>query len=136
MNEHSIFMRRCMELAEIARQRGDSPVGSVLVLDGQIIAEGIEGGKTHRDITYHAEIEAIRQATEKLSSQDLSACTMYTTHEPCIMCSYVIRHTRISSVVMAITTGDIGGSSSAYPLLKDITIKKWGPPPELIELTS
>lgn len=132
MNEHTPFMRRCIELSEIARQRGDSPVGSVLVQDGKIIAEGIEGGKTHRDITYHAEIEAIRQATEKLNSQDLSACTMYTTHEPCIMCSYVIRHTRISRIVMAVTTGDIGGSSSAYPLLTDTTIKKWGPPPELI----
>ncbi|MRG45950.1 nucleoside deaminase [Chitinophaga sp. SYP-B3965] len=132
MNEHAVFMQRCNELASIAKQRGDSPVGSVLVLDGVIIAEGIEGGKTHRDITYHAEIEAIRQATEKLNSQDLSACTMYTTHEPCIMCSYVIRHTRVRTIVMAVTTGDIGGSSSAYPLLADTTIKKWGPPPEVI----
>lgn len=132
MTEHAFFMRRCIALAAIARQRGDSPVGCVLVKDGQIIAEGIEGGKTHRDITYHAEIEAIRQATERLQSQDLSACVMYTTHEPCIMCSYVIRHTKINTVVMAITTGDIGGSSSAYPLLSDTTIKKWGKPPVLI----
>lgn len=131
-SEHTIFMRRCTELAQIAKERGDSPVGSVLVQHGKIIAEGIEGGKTHRDITYHAEIEAIRQATEKLNSQNLSGCIMYTTHEPCIMCSYVIRHTRISKIVMAVTTGDIGGSSSAYPILADTTIKKWGPPPELI----
>ncbi len=39
MNEHSAFMRRCMELAEIAKQRGDSPVGSILVLKGQIICD-------------------------------------------------------------------------------------------------
>ena len=132
MSEHTFYMRRCKELAEIARQRGDSPVGSLLVLAGKIIAEGVEGGKTHRDITYHAEIEAIRQATELLQSQDLSACVMYTTHEPCIMCSYMIRHTRINTVVMAITTGDIGGMSSAYPLLADTTIEKWGTPPLLI----
>lgn len=132
MSEHTFYMRRCKELAEMARQRGESPVGSLLVQDGKIIAEGIEGGKTHRDITYHAEIEAIRQATELLQSQDLSACVMYTTHEPCIMCSYMIRHTRINTVVMAITTGDIGGMSSAYPLLTDTTIKKWGTPPLLI----
>lgn len=132
MNDHIVFMHKCIQLALIAKQRGDSPVGSVIIRDGKIVGEGIEGGKTHRDITYHAEIEAIRQATEQLNSQDLSACIMYTTHEPCIMCSYVIRHTKINTIVIALTTGDIGGSSSAYPLLTDTTIKKWGSTPKLI----
>jgi tRNA(adenine34) deaminase len=131
-NDHEFFMSECIKLAMIAKQNGNSPVGSVLVQDGQIIAEGIEGGKTHNDITFHAEIEAIRRATEKFRSQDLSSCILYTTHEPCIMCSYVIRHTKFNTVVMALTTGDIGGSSSAYPLLLDKTIKKWSKPPKII----
>lgn len=129
---HNFFMSRCIELALIAKQRGDSPVGSVIVKDDQIIATGIEGGKTHRDITYHAEIEAIRQAVKHLNSQDLSECTMYTTHEPCIMCSYVIRHAKINTVVIGISVDDVGGLSSKYPLLKDKTITKWTGPPRLI----
>ncbi|WP_106604957.1 nucleoside deaminase [Chitinophaga ginsengisoli] len=126
------FMRECLGLARAAKQRGDSPVGAILVRNGEIIARGIEGGKTHRDITYHAEIEAIREATALLNTQNLSDCIMYTTHEPCIMCAYVIRHTRIPTIVMGLTSGDIGGASSAYPLLKDTGIKKWGTPPQLI----
>ncbi len=126
------FMRACIELALIAKQRGDPPVGAVLVRDGQIIAKGMEGGKTHNDITYHAEVEAIRQATALLQRQDLSGCILYTTHEPCILCSYVIRHTKIDKIVMALTTGEIGGMSSRYPLLSDVSIKKWGPAPALI----
>ena len=59
-------MLKCIELANIAKQRGESPVGSVVVKDGEIIGEGIEGGKTNKDITYHAEIEAIRNATKLL----------------------------------------------------------------------
>lgn len=129
---HEQFMQECLSLARLAKQRGDSPVGSILVRNGEIIARGIEGGKTHRDITYHAEIEAIREATALLNTQDLSDCTMYTTHEPCIMCAYVVRHTRIPTIVMGLTSGDIGGASSAYPLLKDTSIKKWGTPPQLI----
>lgn len=125
-------MRQCIKLALIAKQRGDSPVGSVIVKDGKVIGEGIEGGKTHKDITYHAEIEAIRQATNLLQTQDLSDCILYTTHEPCIMCSYVIRHTKIQTIVTAISTGEIGGFSSHFPLLADTTIKKWTKPPNLI----
>jgi tRNA(adenine34) deaminase len=126
------FMRECLILAGVAKERGDSPVGSILVRNGEIIARGIEGGKAHRDITYHAEIEAIREARALLNTSDLSDCVMYTTHEPCIMCAYVIRHARIPMIVMGLTTGDIGGASSAYPLLKDTGIKKWGTPPQLI----
>ena len=69
--QYESFMRRCIELARIAKQRGDSPVGSVIIKDGQIVAEGIEGSKTHKDITFHAEIEAIRNATIVLGEPDL-----------------------------------------------------------------
>jgi tRNA(adenine34) deaminase len=125
-------MRRCIELALIAGERGDSPVGSIIVMEGEIIAEGIEGGRTHHDITFHAEIEAIRRVRETSPERDLSHAIMYTTHEPCIMCSYVIRHARIGTVVMALTTGETGGYSSAYPILSDRAIGRWGEPPEVI----
>ena len=130
--DHDFYMARCIELARIAKQRGNSPVGSLIVQDGQIIAEGIEGGKTFKDIICHAEIEAIRQARIHLQPHDLSACILYSTHEPCISCSYIIRHHRIGMVVIGTATGEIGGYSSVYPVLLDQTIKKWGAPPIII----
>ncbi len=127
------WMRRCIELATIAKLRGDSPVGSVIVKDGEVVGEGIEGGKTHRDITFHAEIEAVRNATARLGTADLSDCFLVTTHEPCIMCSYVIRHHKLALIVVGMTTGEIGGYSSALPVLLDRTISRWGTPPEIID---
>lgn len=130
---NEFYMNRCAELAQTAKTRGDSPVGAVIVKAGTIIGEGIEGGKTHGDITFHAEIEAIRRATEGLQNMDLSGCTLFTTHEPCIMCSYVIRHHKISRIVVGHTSGEIGGYSSNYPILRDRSISKWGEPPEIID---
>ena len=132
LQQHEFFMRKCIKLALVAKERGDSPVGCVIVKDEEIIAEGIEGGKTYKDITYHAEIEAIRQAGNVIDANDLSGYTMYTTHEPCIMCSYVIRHKKISTIVVGRLTGDIGGWASKYPLLADTSIAKWGSPPTVI----
>jgi len=129
---HEHFMRRCIELAHISKSNGESPVGSVIVRNREIIGEGIEGGKAKLDITFHAEMEAIRQASQFLQSQDLSECVLYTTHEPCIMCSYMIRHTKIKTVVSSISTGEYGGLSSNYPLLLDRSIYKWGKTPEVI----
>jgi tRNA(adenine34) deaminase len=131
-NDYENYMRQCIRLAYIAKSRGDSPVGSILVQNGKIIAEGIEGGKTTRDITFHAEIEAVRNAVVTLGKTDLSDCTMITTHEPCIMCSYVIRHHKIKRIIIGLIVPDVGGFSSDYPILKDTTISKWIPAPEVI----
>ena len=133
LKSHNAFMRLCIDLAKIAKQRGDSPVGSLIVQNEKIIGEGIEGGKTQKDITFHAEIEAIREATKRIGKQDLSDCILYTTHEPCIMCSYVIRQMKIPILVTGITTGEIGGFSSHFPILLDATIKRWNAPPTIIK---
>ncbi|MEO6684089.1 MAG: nucleoside deaminase, partial [Ginsengibacter sp.] len=84
--DYEHYMNECLDLALIARNRGDSPVGSVIVQYGKVISRGIEGGKSHKDITFHAEIEAIRQAVAFLNRTDLHDCILVTTHEPCIMC--------------------------------------------------
>lgn len=132
LKQHESYMSICIDLAKIAKQRGDSPVGSIIVQNSVIIGKGIEGGNTHKDVTFHAEIEAIRQATKQIEKQDLSDCILYTTHEPCIMCSYVIRHAKIPLVVTGLSTGEIGGFSSKLPLLLDTTISRWTAPPTLI----
>jgi len=133
IKKYESLMRRCIELAKTAKQRGDSPVGAVIVKDGQIIAEGIEAVKIHKDITFHAEIEAVRNAIASSGKTDLSDCFMVTTHEPCIMCSYVIRHHKIGLIIVGMTTGEIGGYSSSLPVLLDRTISKWATPPTIID---
>jgi tRNA(adenine34) deaminase len=130
---HDFFMKFSIDLARIAKSRGDAPVGSVVVQAGSIIAEGIEGGKTKKDITFHAEIEAIREASLITGSSDLSDCILYTTHEPCIMCSYVIRHAKINTVVFGISVVETGGVHSFYPILTDAKIKSWGKPPRIVK---
>lgn len=129
---HEYYMKSCIDLAMKAKSRGDSPVGAVVVQDGVIIAEGIEAGKTKKDITFHAEIEAIREANIITGNTDLSDCILYTTHEPCIMCSYAIRHAKINTVVFGIPVVETGGVSSFYPILADTKIKSWGKPPRIV----
>lgn len=130
--DDQIWLRYCDQLAERARQNGDAAVGSVIIRNNQLVGEGVEASKSKNDITCHAEIEAIRQALNKLEVQDLAGCRMYTTHEPCIMCSYVIRHYRISTVIIKQAVPVIGGASSAYPILTADDIDIWTTPPKVI----
>ena len=126
------FMRRCIELAAMAGERGDSPVGCVLVSGGEVVASGIEASRAKRDVTCHAEIEAIREASAARGSQDLSDCTLYTTHEPCVMCAYVIRYARIPRVIFGVASGALGGAGGRYALLLDASIAGWGDPPVVV----
>lgn len=133
MNNHKHFMQHCIQLAKEAMSEGNPPVGSVVVKDGLIVGQGIETGKSRGDITYHAEIEAIRDAVSRTKQKDLSDCSLYTTHEPCIMCSYVIRHHAIKEVIIGANVRAVGGVTSNYPILivKDIEI--WNNPPIVIK---
>jgi tRNA(adenine34) deaminase len=133
LDEHEKWMSLCIELAKQALQRGNPPVGSIIVKEGIVLGQGIEAGKTKKDVTCHAEIEAVRDAVSKNELNDLSGCTLYSTHEPCLMCSYVIRHYKISFVVSGTSVPFIGGSSSPYPLLKIGDISIWADPPQIIE---
>lgn len=133
MKNHEYFMRHCIKLAKQAMAAGDSPVGAVIVKDGEIIGQGIEAGKSKGDITFHAEIEAVRDAVTKLDRKNLSNCWLYTTHEPCIMCSYVIRHHALQKVVIGSRVKAVGGLSSNYPILIAEDIGIWSVPPLIVE---
>jgi tRNA(adenine34) deaminase len=102
------------------------------VLKGQIIAEGIERVRAKHDLTAHAEIEAVKEACAKLASSNLEGCTLYTTAEPCFMCSQLIRQTRISQVVFGRRVPHIGGVTSKFPVLADATWDRWSPPPVVV----
>src|ERR1019366_7313903 len=72
---------------------------------------------------------AIRNACSALRTFDLSGCILCTTAEPCFMCSYAVRQTRISRVVIGRPTPRVGGISSLHPILTDPQIPGWGKPP-------
>ncbi len=124
-------MERCIELARAALDKGNGPFGSVIVRDGQILAEGENSVNTDLDPTAHAEAVAIRNACRAVGSLDLAGTTLYTSCEPCWICSTAIRQTRIARVVIAAMASGIGGVTSPYPILRDDTILRFGPPPEM-----
>ena len=135
MNPDHYFMQRCRSLANTAAAKGESPVGAVIVKDDKLISEAMEAGKSKNDITCHAEIEAIRLAVEKLNSNDLSDYVLYTTHEPCIMCSYAIRFHKIKKLVYQNTVKYLGGISSSMPLLTTNDVPPhWGKAPVIVHL--
>lgn len=131
MNEHERYMNQCLNLGRESMELGNAPVGSVIVVNGEVAGKGLELGKTKNDITYHAEIEAIRDALKNLKVSKLTGATMYTTHEPCLMCSYAIRHYEIAEVYYGLATGEIGGHSSKYKLLGTADISIWSKPPQI-----
>lgn len=133
MINHEYYMMHCIILGKKAMDNGDPPVGAIIVKDGKIVGEGIEAGKSKRDITFHAEIEALRDAAKNLNQKDLSDCSLYTTHEPCIMCSYVIRHHGVKEVIFGSNVKAIGGFTSNYPVLKAEDIDIWSQPPHIVE---
>jgi len=132
MESHLTFMRRCIELAEMAHQTGDFPVGALIVQDSRIISEATEAVRGNVDVTAHAEILAIRQACAILRSLDLSGCILYTTAEPCWMCSYAVRQTRIRQLIVGTTVPYVGGVSSKYPVLTDSEVSCWPPAPNVL----
>lgn len=126
------MMLRCIHLAQKAKDKGNTPVGSLIVLDNQIIAEAEEQTPTGSDMFCHAEIEAIRIACKQVDGKKLVGATLYTTVEPCFLCSFAIRQTSIRRVVFGCRTPHIGGASSIYPILTASDIPKWSDPPEVV----
>lgn len=126
-----MFMRRCLELAEVAALAGDTAVGAVIVRGGEVVAEGVERIRANRDPSAHAEVEAIRQACQRLETLDLSGCLLYSTVEPCVLCGYVIRRTGIAHVVYGVPAGQAGACTSSYAILSDRELDGWPQVPEV-----
>ncbi|QDV36379.1 nucleoside deaminase [Tautonia plasticadhaerens] len=80
--DHNSYMRRCLDLARVAGDRGDTPIGAIVVFDGRIVAEASEELPTGQSVTGHAEVLAVQRAVDLLGSTDLSGSMLYTTAEP------------------------------------------------------
>lgn len=116
---HEDYMRRAMELAAQAAQEGDVPVGCVIVKDGVVVGEGRNRREEHGDATAHAELEAIRDACERLGSWRLHDCTLYVTLEPCPMCAGGIINSRIHTVRYGARDDKAGACGSVLNLFEE-----------------
>ena len=93
------FMRAALEQALVARERGEVPVGAVVVRNGEIVGAGFNQPISSSDPTAHAEILALRAAAKAAGNYRLTGATLYVTVEPCLMCAGAMVHARIGLVV-------------------------------------
>ena len=108
-----------LEEAEKAREKGEVPVGAVIVKDGEIIARAHNLKETLKDPTAHAEILAIREACNKLNNWRLNGCEMYVTLEPCPMCAGAILQSRLSKIYIGTFDDTTGAAGSVVNILQN-----------------
>lgn len=99
MEEDIRFMRLALREAKMAAEQGEIPIGAVVVCRGQIIGRGHNLTEMLRDVTAHAEMQAITAAAETLGGKYLTDCTLYVTIEPCVMCAGALGWSQISRLV-------------------------------------
>ena len=100
-SKDKLFMERAFELAVESFDDEEVPVGAVIVKDGEIIGEGRNKVISKNDVTSHAEINALRNASKNTNNYRLNDCLMYVTLEPCHMCAKAALDARLSSIVFA-----------------------------------
>jgi tRNA(adenine34) deaminase len=108
------FMREAMAEAEAARDRGEVPVGAIVVRASEIIGRGRNAVIATNDPTAHAEIVALREAAMKLGNYRLTGSTIYSTIEPCAMCAGALIHARVARLVYGATDPKAGAVESHF----------------------
>lgn len=101
-------MKRALQEAEIAFEKGEVPIGAVIVANDQIIARAHNLTETLNDVTAHAEMQAITAAANYLGGKYLKNCTLYVTLEPCQMCAGALYWSQISKIVYAAKDEQLG----------------------------
>ena len=115
------LLRAAIELARRSRDRGNHPFGALLASpDGQVLLEAGNTVTTDRDVTGHAELNLVRLASRSLSPGELASCTLYSSTEPCAMCSGAIYWSGIGRVVYALperALGEFTGADAQNPTM-------------------
>lgn len=93
------YMRKALQEAEAACQKGEIPIGAVVVCKGRIISRAHNLTETLHDVTAHAEMQAITAAADLLGGKYLTDCTLYVTVEPCTMCAGAIGWAQVPRIV-------------------------------------
>jgi len=97
--DDTYYMRKALQEAEVAFEKGEIPVGAIIVVEDRIIARAHNLTEQLNDVTAHAEMQAITSAANFLGGKYLNKCTLYVTLEPCQMCAGALYWTQIAKVV-------------------------------------
>jgi len=116
-DDHEHWMRLALAQAKKARKLDEVPVGAVIVQEGKLVATGFNRPIGTCDPTAHAEIQAIRDASQTLQNYRLPQCTLYVTIEPCAMCVGAIIHSRLKTLVFGALEPKAGMVESQQKLL-------------------
>ena len=119
MPTDAAWMRRAIELARACATHGDVPIGAVVVRDDAEIASAGNERELRGDPTAHAEILALRAASEAIGTWRLDGCTLYVTLEPCAMCAGAIVLARLDRVVFGAADPKAGFTGSLGNLVQD-----------------
>jgi len=118
-------MQAALSLARVAADKGDVPVGAIVVNEtGEILGTGQNLREQSNDPTAHAEVIAIRQAAEKIGSWRLDDLTMVVTLEPCAMCAGAILQSRIKRLVFGAWDEKAGAVGSVHDLIRDSRLNR------------
>lgn len=101
MNDEERFLQQAIELARANIEQGGRPFGAVVVRGGEVLATGVNEILATQDPTAHAEMSALRAASRRLGSPDLSGCSVYASGHPCPMCMAAMRLAGVGRVAYA-----------------------------------
>ena len=116
MQTDEFYMNEAIQLARLAEEIDEVPVGAIIVHKGEIIARGYNKRETDRCATHHAELLAIEEACHVLGGWRLPNCTLYVTLEPCPMCAGAIINSRIGRVVFGTPDNRAGAFGTLFDL--------------------
>ena len=118
--DYKLIMQAALSLAKVAADKGDVPVGAIVVNEaGEIFGTGQNLREQNNDPTAHAEIVALRNASEKFGSWRLDDLTIVVTLEPCAMCAGAILQSRIKRLVFAAWDEKAGAVGSVMDVIRD-----------------
>jgi tRNA(adenine34) deaminase len=117
LNDDEQWMGLALREAEAALEKGEVPVGAVVIHDGRLIGRGHNRVEALQDATAHAEILALGAASETLGTWRLEDATMYVTLEPCVMCAGALLLARVSRLVFGAHDPSMGGCGSVRDVL-------------------
>lgn len=116
---HNKFMKVALDLAQLAANSGEVPVGAIVVKHGVVIGRGANAPIGLHDPTAHAEVIAMREAAQHLGNYRLVDCALYVTLEPCAMCAGAMQHARIAKLVFGANDLKTGACGSVINLMSE-----------------
>ncbi len=130
------MMVRAIALSKNSGRAGEYPYGVLICRGDTVVAESINCVRQESDVTRHAEVVAISAAQKALGSTSLDDCVIYGSAEPCVLCSYAIRESRIGRVVFGLHSPHMGGMSK-WNVLDDESLSRtmpevFAPPPIIV----